>query len=89
VLTKKKFVSTKIDLSALQLSRLKALSLRLTVTKNELVRRAVDQFLDTCIQTSRTANKAQRIKSIVGIWADKAETINPIDFIKKQRVSRF
>jgi hypothetical protein len=78
-----------IDLSATQISRLDALSLQLIVTKNELIRRAVDQFLDTYVPTSIPANKAQRIKSLVGIWGDRVETINPIDFVKKQRISRF
>lgn len=78
-----------IYLSATQKSRLDALSLQLIITENEFVRHAVDQFLDTCAPTSSPANKAQRIKSIVGIWIDRAETLNPVDFVKKQRISRF
>ena len=39
--------------------------------------------------TCNVENKAQRLNSIVGIWADRAEIINPISFIKKQRISRF
>lgn len=50
-----------IYLSATQESLLDALSLRLIITKNELVQHAVDQFLDTCASTSSPANKAQRI----------------------------
>jgi hypothetical protein len=34
-------------------------------------------------------NKAQRVNGIVGIWADRAEMINPASFVKKQRISRF
>jgi predicted secreted protein len=34
-------------------------------------------------------NKAQRLNGIVGIWADRAEMKNPVDFVKKQRISRF
>lgn len=66
-----------IYLSATQISRLDALSLHLAVNRNELVRRAVDQFLDTSAPTSSPANKAQRIKSIVGIWADRYEIMIP------------
>jgi hypothetical protein len=39
--------------------------------------------------TCTVENKAQRINGIVGIWADKAEMMKPVDFIKKQRFSRF
>lgn len=34
-------------------------------------------------------NKEQRLNGIVGIWADRAEMINPASFVKKQRISRF
>ncbi len=78
-----------IDLLATQISRLEGLSLQLSITKNELVRRAVDQFLDVNVPASTLSNKEQRIKSTVGIWTDKTEMVNPVDFVKKQRVSRF
>lgn len=39
--------------------------------------------------TYSVESKAQRLNGIVGIWADKAETIKPVDFVKKQRISRF
>jgi hypothetical protein len=74
-----------IYLSATQISRLDALSLQPAVNRNELVRRAVDQFLGTCAPTSCTTSKAQRIKRIVEMWADKTETINSIDFCQKTR----
>lgn len=85
----KNLISIEISLFATQITHLEDLSLRLAVNRDKLIRRAVDQFLDACEPTSSPANKAQRIKSIVGIWADRAETINPVDFVKKQRTSRF
>jgi hypothetical protein len=39
--------------------------------------------------TCTVENKAQCLNGIVGIWADRAEMINPVDFVKKQRVSHF
>lgn len=39
--------------------------------------------------TCSIENEAPRLDGIVGIWADRAEMINPVDFVKKQRASRF
>ena len=39
--------------------------------------------------THNVENKAKRLDGIVGIWTDRAEMINPISFVKKQRISRF
>jgi hypothetical protein len=39
--------------------------------------------------TRSVENKVQRLNGIVGIWADRAEMINPASFVKKQRASRF
>ena len=38
--------------------------------------------------TCSVENKAQRLNCIVGIWADRAEMINPTSFVKKQRILR-
>lgn len=39
--------------------------------------------------TRSAESKAQRLNGIVGIWADRAEMINPASYVKKQRISRF
>jgi hypothetical protein len=39
--------------------------------------------------TCNVENKTQRLNCIVGIWADRAEMINPASFVKKQRIFRF
>ncbi len=39
--------------------------------------------------TCNVENKVQRLNGIAGIWADRAEMVNPASFIKKKRTSRF
>jgi hypothetical protein len=39
--------------------------------------------------TCSVDNKVKRLDGIIGIWADRAEMKNPLDFVKKQRISRF
>jgi hypothetical protein len=84
-----KLTSTRIYLSTTQMSRLEALSLQLAVSKNELVQCAIDQFLEKNTPPSSFAKKAQRLNGIMGIWATRAETINPVDFVANLRISRF
>jgi predicted secreted protein len=54
--------------------------------------RKTDQNSGKVVHVSLTCsveNKAQRLNGIVRIWADRAEMKNPVDFVKKQRISRF
>jgi hypothetical protein len=53
--------------------------------KKDQTTRKVTHVSPTC----SIENKAQRLNVIVGIWADRAEMINPVDFVKKQCNSRF
>lgn len=39
--------------------------------------------------TCSVENKVKRLDGIKGIWADRAEMKNPLDFVKKHRISRF
>ena len=54
------------------------------VTKSELIRRAGDQFLDQ--QPSATpAAKTQRLGSIAGLWADRADMADPASYVRAVR----
>ncbi len=63
-----------------------------TSKKITIINRKIIQTIHKLEQISPTPiveNKEQRLNGIVGIWADRAEMINPASFVKKQRISRF
>ena len=79
---------TQIYLTQAQQLRLDAASRRAAVTKSELIRRAVDQFLDQ--QTSATpSDKAQRLHGIVGLWANRNDMADPTAYVRGLRAPRF
>ena len=79
---------TQIYLTQAQQKRLELACRSAAVTKSELIRRAVDQFLDQ--QPSATpAAKAQRLGSIAGLWANRADMADPTKYVQALRAPRF
>ena len=58
------------------------------VTKSELIRRAVDQFLDQQPAAS-PPGKAQRLGSIAGLWAGREDKADPSAYVRQLRAPRF
>ena len=67
---------TQIYLTQTQQSRLAEACRRAAVTKSELIRQAVDQFLSQQALPS-SADKAQHIEGLAGMWADRADMADP------------
>lgn len=79
---------TQIYLTQTQQTRLEIASRRAAVTKSELIRRAVDQFLDQ--QTAASASdKAHRLGGIAGLWAKRRDMVDPAAYVRKLRAPRF
>ncbi|WP_394988428.1 CopG family transcriptional regulator [Cellvibrio sp.] len=81
-------VRTQIYLTQTQQKRLAAVCRRSAVTKSELIRRAVDQFLDQQAPAD-AANKAQRLSGIVGMWAQRDDVADPAAYVRALRAPRF
>ena len=67
---------TQIYLTQTQQSRLAEACRRAAVTKSELIRQAVDQFLSPQALPS-SADKAQHIEGLAGMWADRVDMAEP------------
>ena len=67
---------TQIYLTQTQQSRLAEACRRAALTKSELIRQAVDQFLSQQALPS-SADKAQHIEGLAGMWADRADMADP------------
>lgn len=79
---------TQIYLTQTQQTRLAAACRRTAVTKSELIRQAVDQFLDQ--QTTAPRNdKLERVQGIAGLWADRTDMADPTAHVRALRVPRF
>ncbi|MEY4882221.1 MAG: hypothetical protein RIS34_75 [Pseudomonadota bacterium] len=79
---------TQIYLTQAQQARLEAASRRAAVTKSELIRRAVDQFLDQQSITS-PIDKVQRLEGIAGLWAQRDDMADPAAYVHQLRAPRF
>ena len=79
---------TQIYLTQTQQTRLAAACRRSAVTKSELIRQAVDQFLDQQTPTDAT-DKAQRLSGIVGMWAKRDDVADPASYVRALRAPRF
>lgn len=79
---------TQIYLTQAQQKRLALASRGAAVTKSELIRRAVDQFLDQQPAAS-PAGKAQRLGSIAGLWAGREDMADPSAYVRQLRAPRF
>lgn len=79
---------TQIYLTQAQQKRLALASRSAAVTKSELIRRAIDQFLDQ--QPAATpAARAQRLSSIAGLWAGRDDMADPSSYVRALRAPRF
>lgn len=79
---------TQIYLTQVQQTRLEAASRRAVVTKSELIRRAVDQFLDQQAIVS-PVDKSQSLSAIAGMWSQRADMADPVAYVRKLRAPRF
>ena len=79
---------TQIYLTQAQQARLTVACRRSAATKSELIRRAIDQFLEQ--QPLANANdKVQRLKSIAGMWAERSDMADPAAYVRALRAPRF
>lgn len=79
---------TQIYLTQTQQMRLATVCRRASVTKSELIRQAIDQFLDQQ-PTTEHADKAQRLKGIAGMWAERSDMTDPAAYVRTLRAPRF
>lgn len=79
---------TQIYLTQAQQKRLALACRGAAVTKSELIRRAVDQFLDQQPSTTPGA-KAARLGQIAGLWAEHEDMANPAAYVRALRKPRF
>ena len=86
--TTQALVRTQIYLTQAQQTRLAAACRRSAVTKSELIRRAIDQFLDQQAPAD-PASKAQRVAGLVGLWAQRDEMADPGAYVSALRAPRF
>ena len=86
--TTQALVRTQIYLTQAQQTRLAAACRRSAVTKSELIRQAVDQFLDQQAPAD-SASKAQRVAGLVGLWAQRDEMADPGAYVRALRAPRF
>ena len=79
---------TQIYLTQEQQKRLTLASRRAAVTKSELIRHAIDQFLAQQLAAT-SASKAQRLSSIAGLWAGREDMADPSAYVRSLRAPRF
>ncbi len=79
---------TQIYLTQTQQKRLAVACKRTAVTKSELIRQAVDQFLDQQTTAPRS-EKVARVQGIAGLWADRTDMADPTAYVRTLRAPRF
>lgn len=79
---------TQIYLTQTQQTRLTAACRRAAVTKSELIRQAVDQFLSQQAAPS-PADKARHLEGLAGMWADRSDMADPAAYVRTLRAPRF
>lgn len=82
------FARTQIYLTQYQQQRLAEVSRRASVTKSELIRLAVDQFLDQQV-ASGPVSKVERLAGLAGLWADRSDMADPTAYVEVMRKPRF
>ena len=86
--TDRALTRTQIYLTQEQQKRLSFASRGAAVTRSELIRQAIDRFLDQ--QAAATsANKAQRLSSIAGLWTGREDMADPSAYVRSLRAPRF
>lgn len=81
-------IRTQIYLTQVQQKRLQLAARGAAVTKSELIRRAIDQFLDQQAPPS-AEGKAQRLSGIAGLWVGREDVADPAAYVRQLRVPRF
>ena len=86
--TNQMLVRTQIYLTQAQQKRLQLAARGAAVTRCELIRHAIDQFLDQ--QTTPSAEgKARRLSGIAGLWAEREDMADPTAYVRQLRAPRF
>jgi len=80
---------TQIYLTQQQQRRLALASQRAAVTKSEIIRMAIDQFLGQKVGALGAQNQAGRFAGLSGLWADRADMADPAAFVNALRQPRF
>ena len=86
--TNQTLARTQIYLTQGQQARLSVACKRSTTSKSDLIRQAIDQFLDQQPTDSRQ-DKAQRLQSLAGMWANRTDMADPAAYVEALRASRF
>ena len=79
---------TQIYLTQLQHKRLALACRRASLSKSELIRQAVDQFLEQQ-GADDGAGRAQRLKAVAGLWAQREDMADPGAYVRALRAPRF
>ena len=79
---------TQIYLTLGQQARLSVACKRSATSKSELIRQAINQFLDQQPTDSRQ-DKAQHLQGLAGMWANRADMADPSAYVKALRAPRF
>lgn len=79
---------TQIYLTQTQQARLGAASRLTAKTKSELIRQAINQFLDANTPENGEI-KARRVQSIAGLWAGRDDLADPSAYVRRLRAPRF
>lgn len=86
--TQHSLARTQIYLTQAQQARLALACRGSAASKSELIRRAIDQFLDQSVP-SYLSDKVQRLHSFAGLWAQREEMADPDAYVRQLRVPRF
>ena len=86
--TNQTLARTQIYLTKGQQARLSVACKRAATTKSELIRQAINQFLDQQPADGQE-DKAQRLQGLAGMWANRADMADPSAYVKALRAPRF
>ena len=86
--TNQTLARTQIYLTQGQQARLSVACKRSATTKSDLIRQAIDQFLDQQPTDSRQ-DKAQRLQSLAGMWANRTDMADTTAYVEALRAPRF
>ena len=86
--TNQTLARTQIYLTQGQQARLSVVCKRSATTKSDLIRQAIDQFLNQQPEGSQE-DKAKRLQSLAGMWANRADMADPAAYVEALRASRF
>ena len=86
--TNQTLARTQIYLTQGQQARLSVACKRSATSKSELIRQAINQFLDQQPEGSQE-DKAQRLQGLAGLWADRADMADPTAYVQALRAPRF